>query len=466
MKKLIFNLKVSLVIFLCLGIALTGGLIIQQYRSKSQLAVAAGENLDSLRQRYAQAGSVMDRNGEQLAWSENGIRYYHQDNNMAKAVLHTVGDYTQRIDNTIETRYQPVLLGTDRNLFHQFWLDIQGKGLGGDDVVLTLDSRISLRAAEQLANRRGAAVVINYQTGEIVASTSTPSVDPQSVIDYENIPDTGLFNRVLRGAYAPGSVFKLVTALTWLRSEDYDPDFHVDCHGESTIDPDYANENGDGHGLVYLDDAVSRSCNVFFGELGVKVGRDALLNTAAELGIGEGYMVDRLTGVSSYISCEDDDLQLSWLAIGQPTGSSQLSMSPIELARITGAIANHGVLMETHIIDHFNDPSGREYKKQKPAEERILFTDKEAAALEEMMIKTVNEGTGSGAAFGQYTIAGKTGTVQVTGQANNAFFVGYIVDDENPLAVAVVIEEGGSGGAAAAPLAGELLRYAVSLESN
>lgn len=466
MKKLIFNLKISLILFLCLSIALTGGLIMQQYRSKSRLSVAAGENLDSLRQRYAQAGSVMDRNGEKLAWSDNGIRYYHQDNNLAKAVLHTVGDYTQRIDNTIETRYQPVLLGTDRNFFHQFWLDIQGKGLGGDDVVLTLDSRVSMRAAELLANRRGAAVIINYKTGEIIASTSTPSVEPQSVIDYENIPDTGLFNRALRGAYAPGSVFKLVTTLAWINSADYDPDFHVDCHGESTISPDFANENGDGHGLVYLGDAVSRSCNVFFGELGVKIGKDTLLKKAKELGIGEGYTIDRLTGVSSYISCEDDDLQLSWLAIGQPTGSSQLSMSPIELARITGAIANQGILMETHIVDHFTDPSGREYKKLKPSEERRLLEKKEAAALEGMMIKTVMEGTGSGAGSGQYTIAGKTGTVQVTGQANNAFFVGYIVDDDHPLAIAVAVEEGGSGGGTAAPLAGELLSYAVSARSN
>ena len=466
MKKLIFNLKVSLILFLCLGIALTGGLIMQQFRSKSRLAVAAGENLISLRQRYAQAGSVTDSSGELLAWSENGIRHYHQNSNLAKAVLHTVGDYTQRIDNTIETRYQPVLLGTDRNFFHQFWLDVQGKGLGGDDVVLTLDSKISLRAAELLANRRGAVVVINYKTGEIIATTSTPSVDPQSVIDYENIPDTGLFNRALRGSYAPGSVFKLITALAWLQSDDYDPEYHVDCHGESTIDSDYANENGDGHGLVYLEDAISRSCNVFFGELGVKVGREALLNTAAGLGIGEGYNVDRLTGISSFIECEEDDLQLSWLAIGQPTGNSQLSMSPIELARFAGAIANQGVLMESHIIDHFTDPTGREYRKLKPTEERRLLNERTAANIEEMMIKAVKEGTGSGAGFDQYIIAGKTGTVQVVGQANNALFIGYIIDEDNPLAIAVIVEEGGSGGGTAAPLAGEILRYAVNSKSN
>lgn len=466
MKKLIFNLKVSLLLFLCLGVALTGGLVLQQYRSKSRLAIAAGENLASLRQRYAQAGSVIDSSGEILAWSENGIRYYHQDNNLAKAVLHTVGDYTQRIDNTIETRYQPVLLGTDRNLFHQFWLDIQGKGLGGDDVTLTLDSKISLRAAELLANRRGAIVVLNYESGEIIASTSTPSVEPQSVIDYVNIPDTGLFNRALRGAYAPGSVFKLVTTLAWLESEDYDPDFHVNCQGVSTIDPDYANENGDGHGITYLEDAVSKSCNVFFGELGVKVGRDDIIRTAAKLGIGKGYTVDRLTGINSIIECEDDDLQLSWLAIGQPTGNSQLSMSPIELARFTAAIANGGVLMQTHIIDHFTDPTGREYKKLKKSEETKLISAETAADIEKMMIKTVQEGTGSGAAFGQYIIAGKTGTVQVADQANNAFFVGYIIDQDNPLAIAVVVEEGGSGGGTAAPLAGEVLRYAVSVRSN
>jgi peptidoglycan glycosyltransferase len=464
MKKLIFNLKIMLLVFLALSLMLTGGLILQQHRSKTRLAVAAGENLVSLRQRYSQAGSIYDINGEILAHSDNGIRLYHENDLTAQALLHTVGDYTQRIDNTIETRYQPVLLGNSRNILHQLWLDVKGKGLGGDDISLTLDSDLTTQAYKLLGSRRGSIVLLNYKTGEIIVSASAPSVNPQNVIEYVDIPDTSLFNRSLRGAYAPGSVFKLVTTYAWLNSEKYDPRFHVVCTGESTIHPDYANENGDGHGDVDFTSAFAKSCNVFFGEVGVLLGQEELLAAASALGIGTGYQVDLLNGVVSRIQCEDKDYLLSWLSVGQPTGSSVLSMSPIEMARLAGGIANSGVVMESHIIDHLTDPEGRKYQKLKISEDRRVMNTETASKIEELMIEAVKTGTGSSAAVDGLVVAGKTGTVQVEDQDNNALFCGYIVSDEYPYAITVVIEEGISGGGQAAPAAAEILSLAVDRE--
>lgn len=457
------NLKITLVVFLVLSLALFAGLIMQQYRSRTQLAVAAGENLAALTQRYTQAGTIYDRNGVVLAKSEAGSRVYSDDANLAKAMLHAVGDYTHRIDNTIETRYQSVLLGSGRNPLRQFWLDIRGKGLYGDDIVLTLDSRLCMEAARQLQDRSGSIVLLNYETGAVLAMVSSPSTSPQSVIAYEGFPETSLFNRSLQGAYAPGSVFKLVTAMAWLQSDLYDEDFHLTCHGESTFHPDAANEDGDGHGAVTFKSAVARSCNVFFGELGVMLGQEALLEAAEQLGIGEAYRVDLLNGVRSEISTEDDDIMLSWLAIGQPTGDSTLRVSPMELARLTGAIAAGGVLKATHVVDHLIDPDDREYGTMRVTTERRIMSPTLAGALEELMIGVVESGSGTSAAVSGYQSAGKTGTVQVAGQENNALYVGYLIDSQTPLAIAIVVEEGGSGGRTAAPMASAMFRAAIDI---
>jgi peptidoglycan glycosyltransferase len=352
MKKIIFNLKLVLILFICFALALLGGLVIQQHRSRTRLAVAAGENVKSLSQRYSQAGTIYDVNGTVLAESDAGIRKYSENSEIAAAVLHTVGDYTQRIDNTIETRYQSVLLGTGRNPFHQLWLDVRGKGLYGDDIILTLDSGLCLQASHLLKDYNGSIVMINYRTGEVIASVSSPGTSPQSVIDYEGFTDTSLFNRALLGSYAPGSVFKLITAAAWINSENYDPNLKLVCTGKSTVHPDAADENGDGHGEVDLAEAIEKSCNVYFAEIGVRTGLEKLTETAEQFGITQPYSLDLLKGASGEIYSEPDDIMLSWLAIGQPSGVSRLSITPVELARLAGAIATGGDLYSSHIIDH------------------------------------------------------------------------------------------------------------------
>ena len=218
MKMLMRNLKIILVLFLLISAALLFGLSFQQYRSKNELYVAAGENKEALKTRYAQAGTIYDINGLILAQSEDGERIYSEDSTIAKAMVHIVGDYTHNIGNTIESTYQGILLGNDRNPLRQFYLDILGKGLSGDDITLTADGELSKKAYELLDGRAGSIVVINYKTGAVLTAVSSPSTSPESVIAYEDIPETSLFNRALLGSYAPGSTFKIITAAAYLTS--------------------------------------------------------------------------------------------------------------------------------------------------------------------------------------------------------------------------------------------------------
>lgn len=466
MKMLMRNLKIILVLFLLISAALLFGLSFQQYRSKNELYVAAGENKEALKTRYAQAGTIYDINGLILAQSEDGERIYSEDSTIAKAMVHIVGDYTHNIGNTIESTYQGILLGNDRNPLRQFYLDILGKGLSGDDITLTADGELSKKAYELLDGRAGSIVVINYKTGAVLTAVSSPSTSPESVIAYEDIPETSLFNRALLGSYAPGSTFKIITAAAYLTSPVYDPTILVNCSAVSTVDPFGASETSDGHGEVDLSSAFARSCNVFFGQVGVAVGRDALLETTREMGYGYAFSMDRLNVLPGRINVPDNASTLSWIAIGQPVSDSTLYTTPLEMAMIAGAVGNGGVMQKAHIVDRVTTPAGGDYNELNVESQRTIMSSATAGVLEKLMIGVAVDGTGTAADIEGYTVAAKTGTVQVEGQENNALCVAYIAEDDMPYAIAVIVEEGGAGGTTAAPLAGEMLAAVTDAQNH
>jgi len=461
MKTLIRNLRTVLIFFICLCFLLLTGLFLQQSRSQKELSVAAGENKQSLKTRYAKAGEILDRNGNILAESKDGERIYNDDPETASALLQIVGDYTHNMENTIEAKYQNVLLGTDRNLFTQLLLDIQGKGLHGDSIMLTADAELSKKAFALLGDKKGSIVLLNYQTGEVLCAVSTPSTSPSSVINYENIPDTALFNRALFGNYAPGSTFKIFTAAAWLTSSSYDPGLEIYCDTHSTVDPFGANESGNGHGAVQLDAAFAHSCNVFFGQVGVNIGTEHLLSTTKNMGYGASFSLDALSVQTAKSTSADIPSTLSWFSIGQPTAESELYMTPLQMAMTAGSIGNGGVEMKPHIVDCFITPTGKKYASFTPEELQRTMSPETAAALENLMLQSTSYGTGTAAAVPGYTVASKTGTVQVEGLTNTALTVAYITEDDMPYAIAVVVEEGGSGGGTAAPIAGKMLAAAV-----
>lgn len=463
MKQLMRNLKLVLVLFLAVSIAMLAGLVFQQYRSRNTFYVAAGENKASLRSRYAQAGDIVSADGVALASSDKGARQYANDKTLAQAALHIVGDYTHNIDNTIESRYQAELTGSERNLLHQFYLDFTGRGLGGDDVHLTIDSRLTKQAYQLLDGRRGAVVLLDYTTGAILAAVSSPSTTPQSVIDFKGFPDGSLFNRALRGAYAPGSTFKLVTTAAWMAAPNFDAERIVECKSTSTVSPDGANENGTSHGKVNLAAAFRESCNVYFGEIGAQLGGPVIEAAANRLGWMDVVSVDKLNTVRSRIKTANDNTAMSWLAVGQPSAETQLSTTPLQLAMLAGAVGNNGVMMEPHIISFLTDPMGLKYQNMKSAAMRTIMTAADSNAIEKLMLDVVANGTGTAAKVTGARIAGKTGTVEVDGQKNNnALFIGYVADGKRTLAISVVVEEGGSGGRTAAPIAAALFKAALT----
>lgn len=464
MKLFLRNIKIVLILFLVVSVALLGGLFYQQYRSTTILLSAAGESKDAMRSRYQNAGNIISKDGVALATSVDGQRVYAEDPVLARAVLHVVGDYTHNMANTVENMYQGTLLGTDRNLFKQLFYDAMGKGLGGDHIRITIDSRMSLRALELLGDKKGSIVLINYATGEVLTAVSTPTTDPQNVIDFDNIPDTALFNRAFNAAYFPGSTLKVMTSAAWLESPAFDPNLIVTCISpRPLIEPDGVREdNQHTHGDVDLYNAFRTSCNYFYGTVGIRMGEEWFMKEAEKFGFNSPIPLGQMQVSSPNLQMPlNSDAQLSWMAIGQPQGENELTASPLYLAMMSGAVANNGLMMEPQIVSFKENVMGQTYDQLKATDLRQVMEPATAKELRAIMERNIAENYGDIAIEG-YRIGGKTGTAEVAGQDfNNRLIVGYINDSAHPYAACIVLEDSES---AASDLLGPLFRSALEIE--
>ena len=202
------------------------------------------------------------------------------------------------------------------------------------------------------------------------------------------------------------------------------------------------------HGEVDLQQALNVSCNHFFGEIGIIVGDKHLRQTVLEFGIGYPISVDRLSVSQASFVLPDRDSTRSWISIGQPVADSELAITPLQLAMTIGAVANDGVMMTPHIIDHMITPLDTIYQERQVRDLLKVCDEVTAQQLQTWLIGSVAEGSGNAAQVEGYVIGGKTGTAEVEGQEkDNAIFVGFIDDPDHPYAIAVICEDAGFGSA-------------------
>ncbi len=469
MKQLIRNIKIALVVLLVLTIGLGTGLVYQQYQSQTELLAVAGENKASLRTRYAQAGSIVAKDGVILAQSEDGQRQYAEDIYVQLGTSQLVGDYTHHMSNTIETQYQGEILGNKRGITEQLLLDLAGRGLQGDDVHLTVQGDLSSLAYQELEPYdAGALVLMNYKTGEILASVSTPATEMSNIIRYEDIPDTALFNRALNSAYQPASTFKVFTSAAWLTSPNFQPDFTLECSGEPLY-PGGARDKG--HGLMDLNEAFAASCNVYFGELANKMGEEYFSKFLNNLGLDKIDSLDRLdVRPARYdISAGKNDAGLlSWAGAGQPVGNLIAEETPLHLALVASAVAGHGDYPEPYVVEKIVNPLQRETRVHKAdkASMKRMFAPELAIRLEQLMIHGVesSESVQYNAAIPGVKVAGKSGTLEresVEGYQKTGLWMGFLAEPNYPFAVAVVIENVETSNETAVVAGRNMLQYAM-----
>ena len=345
----------------------------------------------------------------------------------------------------------------------------------GDTVTLTIDSVIQFiteraleRAVDKYRAAGGSAIVLDPSDGSILAMASSPSFDPNRFLD----ADAGSWrNRNVQDMYEPGSTFKIVTAAAALEEGMVTPSQMLDC-GDGMIQVGNVaihEHGGIQYGLMNFEDVIVHSSNVGTIRVGLTLGQERFYRYIRRFGFGERTGVElpgetagrvRRTGLWSQVSNAS-------IAIGQEIG-----VTPLQMATAIATVANGGIRIPPHIIDHVDDGRGNAVEKsQRPAPVRVI-SERTAAILNEILKAVIARGTGANAALSEHVVAGKTGTAQKAIRGGYspdrvvASFGGYVPADRPRLVILVVVDEPKGaqyGGEIAAPAFKEIaeasLRY-------
>ncbi len=414
-------------------------------------------------------GTVYDSAMTPLAFSARaGERNYISDRATRLSLSHVIGDQKGMSETGAEIRFATTLLGmTDRTGTDKTLQSLMGDDPVGYDIVLTVNAELNKYVASLFPEgSRGACVIINYKTGEILSKVSLPAFDPAHMDEWAE--DTAYYDRATQFRYAPGSVFKIVTLSAALDAIPGVLEEKFKCDGEW----DFAGSvircaGGTAHGEMTLRDAFAKSCNITFASLAYRMGAARLKAEAEKFGFNTEFAFDDvILYASRCLNASDSEGELIQAGFGQGT----TGVTPLHMAMISGAVANGGVMMEPKLVREVRRHSGLVISKVQPKAFITCLKPELARTVAYYMYETVRSGTGTRAKIDGYTegyICGKTGSAETTSDKNsqtNAWYTGFLYEDENhPYAIAVVVEQGGAGGSVAAPIAAKALKKAIDL---
>ena len=450
-----------LMVALFLGLAVYMGYFLQ-VRSEDVINNSYNARLDSSSDRIVR-GKIMAGDGTVLAETQvdadgNETRVYYY----GSVFDHAVG-YSAKGKTGIEALANFYLLTSHVNLLEQVGNELSGRKNPGDNVYTTLDAELQQAAYAALGDRKGVVIAMEPDTGKVLAMVSKPGYDPNTLLqDWDWLTDEGngegqLLNRATQGLYPPGSTFKIVTALEYMREHPVGyRDYQFDCSGVY-VNGDYRIKcyHGTAHGHQDFTQAFANSCNGAFSSLGLGLNLGAFRDTAKSLLFNSPLPITGLPYKQS--SFEMGPGADTWEILQTSIGQGTTQVTPMHNAMITAAIANGGTLMKPYFLNSVETAGGEEIKKFMPASYGSLMTAGEAAGLTELMRAVVTDGTGSAVRTDAYTVAAKTGSAEFeTGKETHAWFTGFAPVETPRLVVTVLVEEGGSGGKAAAPIARQL----------
>ena len=380
----------------------------------------------------------------------------------ANMFSHAVG-YASNGKFGIEAFANYYLINSNTRLSDKVANDVAGKKYPGDSVITTLDVDLQKIAYDSLGMYSGAVIVSEPSTGRILAMVSKPDFDPNEI---DQIWDTlindkessVLLNRTTQGLYPPGSTFKIVTALEYIRENpDSYSQFSFQCNGRFTHGEERINcYHGTSHGSENFTKAFAKSCNSAFASIGLELDRKKFGKTLDELLFNQELKVDFAYNQSKLAMDENTtDSDVMQAAIGQ--GTTQIT--PLELNMITAAIANDGELMKPYLLDRVETADRSVVKQFSPDSYKRLMSEEEAQIMTELMEEVVKSGTGTKLSGLSYTAAGKTGSAEYNKvkSDSHAWFTGFAPVEEPPVCVTIIIEEAGSGGDYAVPIAKRIL---------
>lgn len=405
-------------------------------------------------------GSIYADGGELLATTtltgEDEVREYPY----RELFSHIVG-FSTHGRTGIEAQANYYLINSNAPLSDKVVNDMSGDKNPGDDVYTTLNVALQEVAYKALGVYEGAIIVSEPSTGKILAMVSKPDFDPNYVDgmwqELTEDTETGrLLNRATQGVYPPGSTFKIITALEYIRQNpDAYNNYRYQCNGHFKLG-DFSIEcyHGANHGSIGFTTSFAKSCNSSFANIGTGLSREEFRDTLDDL-LFDAELPLKFNYTQSSVQVgegmtDEDIIQTS---IGQ--GKTQIT--PIHLNMITCAIANDGVLMKPYAIDYVKNSVGGVVKQFNPSSYGRLITEEESAILTEMMNAVVDEGTARVLSGLEYSAAGKTGSAEYNSKGDShAWFTGFAPIDDPQVCVTIIIEGAGAGGDYAVPVAKRL----------
>ncbi len=382
----------------------------------------------------------------------------------------------------IERQYNETLIGVDGQ--RQVWVDNLGHERGvvgmkeatpGKTLQLTIDLDLQAVAELSMADKRGAVVAMDPRTGEVLAMVSRPAFDPNifagriKAADWKKITDdpfNPLLNRAIQAQLAPGSTFKPIMALAGLETGAIDDHFQVHCGGGASFYGRYFHCHlKRGHGAVELHKAIAQSCDVFFYNVGNRLGIDRIAEYAEELGFGAKTGIDlphEAEGLMPSSKWKIRNYRQKWYAgetISVSIGQGATTVTPLQLASAIGSLAMGGVRYRPHLV-----------KNKADTPRRFDFNPENVSKVVDGMYAVVNEGgTGARSRIQGLEFCGKTGTAQLASNEvlkgskfgrsmkDNAWFVGF-APRHNPEIVVVALFENGEHGQYAAAIVRDVVK--------
>ncbi len=346
----------------------------------------------------------------------------------------------------------------DEFFYEQIMQMFSGGQVEGASVELTLDAELQKLAWDLMPDGvKGSIVVMEPDTGNILAMVSKPSFDPnklaghntekvtQNMAGLEEVPGLSPFiNAANESLLAPGSVFKLVIAAAALESGKYNADSKLDnppalkLPGTNVELPNYVNGGCAARTTADFSFALEQSCNTPFAKIAMDLGEDAIAEQTAKFGYGESYQIPTHVTASRFPTGMSDDL-LAQSAIGQ----YDVRVTPLEVAMTSSAIANDGVLMKPNLVRTVRAPDLRVMDSPKPEELGRSLSADNAKLIQDWMVNVVDRGIGGRAAIPGVKVAGKTGTAELMAgkEGNNSWFTGFAPADNPKAVVSVVFED-------------------------
>ena len=416
------------------------------------------------REAKMERGTISTEDGVVLARSvrqDDGT--YKREYPAGTLAAHIVGYSSQKFGTAgIEAAYNDTLRGQQNFAsFTDVVNSLAGIQTKGNDVTLSIDSRIQESAQAALEGQVGACVVMDPETGAVLGMASSPTFN---AADYEALlsqsadsNSSELYNRATQALYAPGSTFKMVSLAAALQDGVATPTTEYDAPGEMEIgNAPVTNVKKRDYGRITLEQATWYSSNTVFGQVGVQIGADLLVQMAMNFGFNETIKFDLPLAMSLMPNpAEMTEWETAWAACGEPVGEHESPAGPqatvLEMCMVGSAIANEGALMQPYLVDGVYNANGERSFSAAPVKLKQAIDKETAARVMTVLEGVVTEGTGTRAAIEGVKVAGKTGTSERGDGDTDSWFVGMAPAEDPKVVVAINLEraESGSGAAAA-----------------